>query len=960
MGKPKMDKLSFKNQEKSLGLLISLSFIILMIITVSIIAFVVFSRWKTSVDNTITKLEVDASQNIIKEIEKLVHLPVYINEMNFTLLEKGLIDLQDKKQREQFFASVIKANSEDIYSFSYGTENGDYYGARRNEKNDIEIYRSEAETNRHSFYYTVSEDLTAGDFINDFGQFDPRTREWYKAAKEKGQAVFAPLYKHFVKDDLTLSAAHPVYNSSGKLQGVLGAHITLSGLNRSLQTILQENRGTAYIIEKESGQLVANSLGKSNFTKLADGSIKRIDIEGLQDNLLAEAYDKYAAASENYFVLKTARDKLHFGFVEYKQGGLNWLVITAIPESIFTAEIYKNIYASIMLMILALILSILIHLQSTRIILKPINNLIGAAERFSKGDLLHQAKIYRNDEIGKLAKGFNYMAEQLYTLINNLEEKVKERTLELEQVNSELAASEENIRLLLDSTAEGIYGIDLNGKCTLCNASCSDMLGYEQAELIGRDMHDLIHNRYADQTPYPREKCKILRTCLTGEAIQADDEVLWRKDGTCFPAEFFSYPQYRHGKIIGAVVTFMDITERKQTQNELVIAKEQAEAANIEKSQFLANMSHEIRTPMNGIVGFLQLLEETPLAPEQTEFVKMIKTSTDSLLHVINDILDISKIEAGRMELEQISFDIRSTIESAVILFDAKAKEKGLELNLLISSAIPRFVTGDPTKLWQVISNLVNNAVKFTDQGEVFVEVSLVQEDSTAAEILFAVTDTGIGMSEQETIKLFKPFTQADTSSTRKYGGTGLGLAICHRLLQIMGGEIGVTSAKGKGSTFYFRVKFQKVNEAVSPSLPGDSVIKEYHPAEEAKQDKKLKILVVEDNEINKLFLIKLLGRLKFHCDIAENGAEAVQACLITDYDLIFMDCQMPVMDGYEATRQIRAKTGDKKHSIIVAMTAFAMKGDAEKCLEAGMDEYLSKPVNPEQVLAILEKYELK
>lgn len=1086
-----------KNErETSLHLLISISFSLLMVTTIAAISYFVFTNWMASADNTIRKAENDANKVIKEKIETLINIPFENNEISHNIIENGIVNMDDREKRDAFFAGVMNSSNEVIYSFSYGLENGDYYGARKNQNDELQIYRSNKETKGHSYYYSVTDDFAEKEFVEDFGVFDPRTRNWYQLAKEEGKQVFAPLYKHFVKEDLILSAAYPIYNNKDELQGVLGTHITLSDLNQFLKDTVQEQSAIAYIVEKNSGAIVANSLQKSNFKSLTDGTLGRVTMDEIENNAIYKAYQNYINTSEHNLVIKSNNDKFHINLIEYENNGLEWLVITAIPESQYTSEIYHNIWISFLVSLLALIVAVIIYLKSTKVILKPINQLIRTSEKFSEGNLSERATVFRNDEIGKLAKAFNHMAEQLYSLINQLEEKVEERTAEIAFTNNELIKSKDNIKLLLDSTAEGIFGINMEAKCTFINASALKLLGYtEQNELIGVKIHELIHHKSLDDVPVPGQDCHILLAMTRRQGYYIEDEVFWRKDGSYFPVEYYAYPQFRDGEIVGTVVTFLDVSEKLKTQKELIIAKEQAEASNLAKSQFLANMSHEIRTPMNGMAGFLQLLEFTQLNSEQKNFVKMIKFSTDALLGIINDILDISKIESGKMDVEQICFDLRELIETTISLFEAKAKEKDLEINMLIHSAIPQYVVGDPTKLRQIISNLVNNAIKFTAVGEVFVEVNLENESETTANISFTVSDTGIGMTEQELNHLFQPFTQADSSTTRKYGGTGLGLVICRRLVGIMGGEIHVNSEKGKGSSFLFSAIFNKTEQADDRKEPDYTVLKgsrilviddnemsrnipkvyleevgcivnqaenasdalkllinaedglPYHlilldyelykttvfdlvavikkipslkdtplwltmsvmSEADIKPDKRsdfvggiskpfkrrelldcvmlakggvlseknsdfsmnfpvlniemntnLKILLVEDNPVNTKFFIHLLKAKGLNCDIAVNGKEAVKLCEENSYDIIFMDCQMPIMDGYEATRYIRIAEADSKHTTIVAMTAFASKEDEEKCFVAGMDEYISKPVILEQVYKLLQKYGMK
>jgi len=393
------------------------------------------------------------------------------------------------------------------------------------------------------------------------------------------------------------------------------------------------------------------------------------------------------------------------------------------------------------------------------------------------------------------------------------------RTRELQRANQELAGevavrnqaqealreSEERARLLLDSAAEAIYGIDLEGKCTFCNRAGLRMLGYrETSDLLQKNMHQLIRHSRPDGTPYPAEQCRIYQAFRRGEDMRIDDELLWRADGTSFPVELWSYPTRRGGNVVGAVVTFVDISERKRAEIHLRQAKEAAEAASRAKSEFLANMSHEIRTPMNGVVGMTELVLDTQLSGEQRECLNMVRSSADALLAVINDILDFSKIEAGKLDFDAVEFSLRDSLGDTMKTLGLRAREKGLELGCHIRPDVPDALVGDPGRLRQIVVNLVGNAIKFTQRGEVVVDVEAESQTGDSVDLHFAVTDTGMGIPLDKQRTIFDPFTQADGSMTRKFGGTGLGLTISSRLVEGMGGRIWVRSEPGKGSAFHF------------------------------------------------------------------------------------------------------------------------------------------------------------
>jgi len=395
-----------------------------------------------------------------------------------------------------------------------------------------------------------------------------------------------------------------------------------------------------------------------------------------------------------------------------------------------------------------------------------------------------------------------------------------------------------------------------------------------------------------------------------------------------------------------------EIAERKAVEEELKKAKELAIHENKAKSTFLSNMSHEIRTPMSGMIGMANILKETQLTPEQREYLEIIEISGNNLLSIINDILDFSKIEAGQVELENIPFILSQQVEEVTKILHLKAEGKGLKLFFSLSPDLPSKIKGDPVRFKQIIMNLTNNAIKFTENGSITIDVRVVSEQDSHIKLRCSVKDTGIGISENGRTKLFKEFSQTDAFTARKYGGTGLGLKISKDLVLLMGGEIGVESEEGSGSTFWFTAVFDKIIS---------SEIEKFDLEEKKKMAKPFPILLVEDNYISQKVAKTFLEREGYSdIDVAENGKVAIKLLHEKAYPIILMDIRMPVLDGMEATKKIRSfekSNPDRKPAFIVAFTAYAVEGDRERFLEAGMDDYISKPFQPEEVIRVIEKY---
>jgi PAS domain S-box-containing protein len=545
----------------------------------------------------------------------------------------------------------------------------------------------------------------------------------------------------------------------------------------------------------------------------------------------------------------------------------------------------------------------------------------------------------------------------------------REKEARLHRTMEGLVAAEHANQRIMDHSLDVICSFDAEGRFLQVSRACETVWGYLPAELIGRPFLDLVH-------PDDREKTIVVDRSIIGGKPESNFENRYlRRDGSVVSILWTSNWSEAH-KTNFCVAR--DITVLKQAQGELLRAKEAAERANAAKSEFLANMSHEIRTPMNGIMGMTDLVLDTELQPDQREYLGMVKSSAYSLLGLINDILDFSKIEAGKLELDSVEFHLRDCIGVLLKPLCIRANQKGLQLVADIAPDVPDLLAGDPMRLRQILINLTDNAIKFTESGRIIMKVITQPASNGRCGLHFSITDTGIGIPAERQGAIFEAFAQADGSTTRTHGGSGLGLSIASQLIRKMGGSIWIESTVGLGTTFHFTADLGlsdppqtpqadvpwvqarstlPVPVAIHPGPAGSGGPPGCPPAKGAPVRAGLRILVAEDNAINRAFATAILRKGGHSVVLAANGREAVEAAGREAFDMVFMDVQMPEMDGFTATRRIRdTELASGRHTPIAAMTAHAMTGDRERCLSAGMDDYLSKPLETAPLLALLSR----
>jgi len=632
-----------------------------------------------------------------------------------------------------------------------------------------------------------------------------------------------------------------------------------------------------------------------------------------------------------------------------EQGHFLILVMTARENEVL-ADISGLRLKMALISIVAMLLAGLMSMLALRRLTRPIRTLTRQAQELADGNEQVVLTVGGEDEVGCLGRAFAELVERLQNRTRELQEtnqRLQREIAERLQAHQDLKESEQRFRDFVEGTNDLVVQMDAKATLLYVSPSAEIVLGRKAKECLGRNALEFVHPDDRDRglkTIQEWVKQHRRRGSLDLRLLHRDGrvrEMLWSIS--------IHYQQPDRVKVVNAIAR--DITDLKAVGRELQKAKEAAEAASKAKSEFLANMSHEIRTPMNAILGMTELVLETELNDEQRDFLKTVRQAGHSLLSLLNEILDLSKIESGRLELNEELFSPRVAVDHTIRTMSAEARRKDLDLRYHIDPQVPEFVLGDPQRLGQVLLNLVENAIKFTRKGGVVLNLSQEGEEQGKVLLHFSVADTGIGIAPEKQEIIFESFTQADGSTTRRFGGTGLGTTISKHLVEMMGGEIWVESLPDQGSTFHFRIPFrlaQPYDPQEQSPIPSPPSAPEDPPPrqKDAGPVRPLKILVAEDNPVNQKLILALLERRGHQVKLVPDGRQALEAVQRKEFDLVLMDVEMPVMSGLEATAAIREyETRHGGYIPIVAMTAHALKGDRERFLAAGMDAYLAKPI---------------
>jgi PAS domain S-box-containing protein len=841
------------------------AFGLLILVTGSAIAYLSFRNAQEGIDNLAQKLQREVSQRIEQHLDEYLSLPPHVSQLNQQALSLNLLPLEDWQTTARYFWKQLQ-----LYPLSrleVGTLTGDYIGVERRANNQFQI-RTSSRTNPQvlEIWATNSQGEASQRLEKRTSPYGYRLETWYIDGLTAPQTRWSQIEQrpnsqgHY---DLWISASSPFLDQQGQLSGVLGVEYNLSQLQKFLAQLKIGDSSPTFIIER-NGLLVA-SPGRVDLTQQKQQKA-RINAPLAPDPLIrqtAQFLIKKFQGLKNIPepVTLTTNFKGDRQFIQVTpwrdEWGLDWLIVVVIAESDFIGEIHANMQRTLLLCLLAFALSGLLAGLISRLLTRPLVRLSAASRAVREGNLAQSVPEQGSKEISSLARSFNQMLQeiaqsrqQLEAYSQSLETTVMERTLALQQEMRDRLAAETRYQLIFEQAVEGIYQTDSEGRYLQVNPALAQIYGYDSPAQLQEEQPNLKGQFYVE--PQRRQEfCTLLET---EDFITNFESQIYRRDRTIiWISEHSRVVRDSQGKMLYYEGFVEDISLRKESEANLQKAKIAAEQANLAKSTFIAHMSHELRSPMNAILGFTRvLLRDRSLNSEQEENLKIVERSGEHLLTLINQILDISKIEAGKITLNPKSFDLLGMLEDLDDVFRLKAKEKGLNLVWELEENLPPYIVTDPLKLRQVLMNLLTNALKFTERGSILLQVRQIAPSSERIKLHFTVTDTGYGIKAEDLKKLLQAFVQTETGLNAQEG-TGLGLTISRKFVQLMGGDIHVSSELGVGTTFSFEILATPGSAPSAPESTPQRRVIALAPHQEA-----YRILIVDDKPLNRQLLSEL------------------------------------------------------------------------------------------------------
>jgi len=956
-----------------LRLLLTVPVVLLTFLSAGIVGGFDLLDSKLAVSDVAARLRSEVLSRVEQQLREYLAVPPAVNAQNAMALSLGLFDPDDPENRQRYFYGVAATRPSIAYSF-FGRPDGQFCGVRRLADQEVQLVRAGPETNGDSRNYSVTGTGRPRELKNVYPGFDPRTRPWYKAGESAGRATWTPIYRHFALKDMALTAALPAYDGAGRLVGVFGVDYVLGQIRDFLGAIRVGEHGGVFLMERSGDLVAASALPPAaevfarqgdDFVRIKAAACGAPMVEAAAAALAGHEGGLAGLVRESFMEFSLGDKRCYLQAAPFTDGlGLDWIMAVVVPESDFMGRVDSQAMRTVGILLLAVGLAAGAGIFIARRLSAPVEELGRAAVALSEGQWDHPPLAMRSNEqareMRQLARAFETMRRQLRESFaelearnatiaeqnRTLEDRVARRTQELGRLNNRL-------RAIFDAIPGHIHVIGRDFRVVDVGDKMLRAMGVTRGEVVGRLCHEVFRGLgevcgncpvVRPQAPFaihtrpstPEEEARLGMAFMVYSAPVLDDG----------------------GEVWGFIECLMDITELRAVERELVAARDLAEEAARAKGAFLAGMSHEIRTPLNSIIGLTELTLHGDLDAQQRDHLQTVREAGKTLLALVNDILDFSRLGARGLELHDEHFSLPRVISSVSRTLRVQARKKGVALRANMRKGCPMASRGDPDRLRQVLINLVGNAVKFTETGEVRFwaepwpqgDLSGLPEGSVW--VRFFVRDTGIGIPPGKVGVIFDPFRQADGSITRRYGGTGLGLAISRQLVELMGGEISVESEPGKGSTFSFTL----------PLAPGDParVRKKKYAAGAVKAlrsaSRPLRVLLVEDNALNVKLAQALLRRLGHAARTAQNGREALDILARESFDVALMDLEMPEMDGLTATRAIRSgEAGQAARDLpVVAMTAHAVDGMEAQCLEAGMNAFVTKPIDFGELARIL------